>query len=216
MLAIAPISSADMVNWGDAFALQGSGVNLNPGVLVGFNPQPEPPGALSFLNLPDPTTAVITINADPGAQFTLYFGAYSGVDPSPFQFDAGGDPDALGDFSFMALSNAGDLNFEITLLSSSGGVPTPGTWQGFNPQPEPPVAALFGGAGQGQGFMFEMTSLSEVTLTLRVYEFDSGEYLSFEQVANPVPVPGALLLLPGALGVPGPAAPAQTLSVDQP
>jgi hypothetical protein len=191
---------ADVVNWGDAYALAGDGGFIHPSMLVGFNPQPEPPIYLSSLNLDDPTTARITINADPGAQFTLYFGMYSGIEPTPFVFDAGGDPDASGDFSFQAFSDAGDLLVEMNIMSSSGGVPTPGTWVGFNPQPEPPVAF---GAGQGLGFMFDMTSLSDVVLEFRVMKYDDGEYIAFTEVANPVPVPAAIVLLPAGLAMLG-------------
>lgn len=199
----APQVHADVVDWGDAFALAGSGVNLNPALLVGFNPQPEPPAALNQLNLLNDTTAAITISAEPGAEFTLFIGAYSGIQPTPFLFDLGAEPNESGEYEFMAFAGAEALTFELQVVSTSGGVPAPGTWVGFNPQPEPPAVGAFGGVGQGQGFTFGMTSLSDVTLTLRLFEENAGEYLSLAQVPNPVPLPGAWLLLSGALGLMG-------------
>lgn len=193
-------ASAADVNWGSGLAFQGAGSLLNPGLIVGFNPQPEPPAAFTRLNLDDPTAPQIIINADPGAHFNLFLGFYSGAAAAPFIFDAGGDPNESGEFSFMAFSAAGDIGVELTVQSSSAGVPAPGSWQGFNPQPEPPAFGLLG-AGQALGFEFDMTSLSDVTLTLRVFEETVGEYVSFSQVANPVPLPAAIWVFASALGL---------------
>ena len=186
------------VDWGGGLAFHGAGSLTNPGLIVGFNPQPEPPAGFTELDLSDPTTIRIAIGADPGAHFLLYLGFYSGEEGSPYAFDAGGDPNESGEFGFMAFSAAGELGAELQLVSSSGGVPAPGTWQGFNPQPEPPAFGLLGD-GQALGFEFDMTSLSDVTLTIRLLEQANGEYINFTQVANPVPLPAGLFLMPTAL-----------------
>ena len=202
-MAIASAAHAEMVPWGGAFALQGTGGFINPGTLVYFNPQPEPPAFLQLLDPDDPTTPEITINADAGAVFTLAFAFYSGVTGQPFLYDIGGPPpNAQGDFQFIAFSDAGDLIVELNIMSSTGGVPD-GSWVGFNPQPEPPAINMFGGDGQAQGFQFGMTSLSDVVLTFRVLEDANGEYIPFSQVTNPIPIPPALALLPAALGILG-------------
>lgn len=44
-LSLAPSATAASVDWSEAFALQARGAGLDPAVLVGFDPQPEPPGA---------------------------------------------------------------------------------------------------------------------------------------------------------------------------
>ncbi len=98
------------------------------------------------------------------------------------------------------VNDAAGLKVAFDITSSSGGVPQPGSWVGFNPQPEPPALAALGG-GTAFGFMFDMTSLSSVTLALRVIEVSSGDPIRFEQIANPIPLPPTVLLLSGAVAV---------------
>lgn len=44
IVAIARSAGAASVDWSEAFALQSRGAGLDPAVLVGFDPQPDPPG----------------------------------------------------------------------------------------------------------------------------------------------------------------------------
>lgn len=189
VLAATVGARAGAVNWDHAFALQGSGGLVNPGVLIGFNPQPEPPARLTELDLSYPPDPVLVLRdqenpvggqqlfdvflalGHPGMQFS--FAGPVQVNKTTVQTQA---RDATGSALF-------DIQFEI--VSSSAGIVDPASLVGFNPQPEPPAGYL-----GGFGMTFGVDSLSDVFLTLRVFDA-AGTQLSF----TAVPAPGGLALL---------------------
>ena len=116
-----------------------------------------------------------------------------------FLFDVGADagpvtvghpPDPIHDFRFGFSIDVGgapvDFTAVIDVFSTSGGVIAPGSEVSFNPQPEPPADGLF---GAGYGMDFGVTSLSDVTLSLRILDA-SGAALGLLRV----PEPGTLAL----------------------
>ena len=111
---------------------------------------------------------------------------------------APGEPDADGAFSFQLLRAAGGAAFDVTLdiTTSGGGVPAPGSWTFFNPQPELPNF-LNGAAAAGFAFQFSSFSLATVVMQIRDSQ---GNLLSFVDA----PEPGTIVLV--ALGLLGFAA----------
>jgi len=180
------------VDWGQAFALSAQGPNVDPLILLGFNPQPDPPGDAATLNLTDRTQPVLTIPeaAVSGGSMRMLFGI-----SSPYRFAAAGVP-VRSMFSFLAeapvASGLPSLTFELDMNTGSGGVPIPGSWTFFNPQPEPP---LLGASPDGLGIDFTFDMTSPATLALRVLE-DGANPLVFTLV--PEPASAAVMVL-GAL-----------------
>lgn len=111
------------------FATTGPGP-VDPGVLVGFNPQPDPPGDHASL---DVTNAEAPSIDSPGfSAYTILFGIHGpGGDPFSFQVPAGG-PNSDGVFSFYALGDGSVFRVGFDISGFAGG------WEGFNPQPDPP------------------------------------------------------------------------------
>ncbi|MEK6776864.1 MAG: PEP-CTERM sorting domain-containing protein [bacterium] len=173
------------VDWDSSFLFQGSGVE-NPLVLVGFNPQPEPP-AMAYLDLGDPERPTLTFFDNTNPSFRILFGI---SDDRALSIVSPGAPDAKGHFEFQALyADTGGMAFGVLfdITTSSGGIPDPGSWVGFNPQPEPPALPLGAGA---MGFDFNFTQMSDAMLSFQVLG-PGGSPVSFA----PVPEPASLLLL---------------------
>ena len=62
MLSVSPSATAASVDWSEAFALQARGAGIDPAVLVGFDPQPEPPAtARAVLDLADRTSPILVL-----------------------------------------------------------------------------------------------------------------------------------------------------------
>jgi PEP-CTERM motif len=130
----------------DYFATSGPGP-INPGVLVGFNPQPDPPFiGRTLVDLINPTEPMFF---QPGSgAFTILFGL-AGPGGSPFTFTLPtGGPTVRGTnatYSFMAMAGDGSVfqvGFDISGFT--------GGWAGFNPQPEPP--GNYGSSFEGFSF----------------------------------------------------------------
>ena len=188
-------AAAVMVDWDNAFALQTNGGISNPAVLVGFNPQPDPPAFATLLNVDNQMMPTWTIAGGFGPQpFRILF-ALNQTDL--IRFDVTGTPDASGHFAFDAVDGSGTPLFNIMfdLTTSSGGVPD-GSWVGFNPQPDPPADFLLGG-GAAIGFDFQFTILSEAVLAVQIQEVE-GNALGF--TPSPVPLPAAVWMFFSALG----------------
>lgn len=179
------------VDWSTAFQFRTTGGILLPAVLVGFDPQPEPPGyvgtMLSTANPMAPTLTAPGVSNTPTVQtFQLLFALSSPVGASVV-YTGPGAPDAFGNFDFQAMVGLNTLNIMFDLTSSSGGVANSLSWVAFNPQPDPPMPA-----SQGIGFQFSFTALSDAFLTVKIQD-QQGNFLSFQQVAVPEPAP--LLML---------------------
>lgn len=206
--AIIIVDGYDNVDWSGSFTLQGSGSGVvNPIVMVGFNPQPEPPGVfdteLVSLDLANPMMPTISVPTLGIQRFGILFSTFIVDDntiPVPLQINASGVPDINGHFGFNVMGLAGesffDVFFDITM--DSGGVFDPASWVGFNPQPEPPG---FPPGFASIGFDFRFTSLSAVAANLSMgIVDDNGTALVF----NVVPEPSSILLLgSGLIGLAG-------------
>jgi hypothetical protein len=87
----------------------------------------------------------------------------------------------------------------LEMQTKNGGLPTPGTWQGFNPQPEPPA---LGERADSVGFDFSFDSeVTSATLNFSIQNLRSREAQSF--ALSSVPEPNALALLAVAAAVVG-------------
>ena len=191
--ATAAAQPAVPVDWGRTFVFSSQGGFVNPLFRVGFNPQPEPPGDLPILDLSDLTQPIITV---PEAGFSsgdmrMLFGI-----SSPYTFNASGGP--VGSmYSFLAEPPGGsllpDLTIELDMNTGGGGVPVPGSWAFFNPQPEPPLPDA-SPDGLGIDFTFDITSPG--TLTFRVLE-NGIDPLTFTVIPEPSAMVLGLLALGG-------------------
>ena len=123
------------------FHLSTQGGNLNPGVLVGFNPQPDPPGTpLPYLDLSLATHPIITSECDgsiPGAcdgsfRFELALTGLSGYEGHLLPAVQMPSADGLTLLDFTADGSVFVLSM---VFSGPGGV---SSWASFNPQPDPP------------------------------------------------------------------------------
>jgi len=205
-LAVTP-AWADPVNWGHAFALQTNGGIVNPGVLVGFNPQPDPPGVLAELqgcpshvapgSPPDPclvlhnqhleaptlpTFDVFLSMGLPGTNLLFVPDAIPTDNFSTFHIRVDGRPNVVAD-----IGPARKL-FDVFLdfASSSGGIVDASSAVSFNPQPDPP--GIFSPNDWGMSFAY--TGNSDVSVSLRIYD-EEGTQLR----VSPVPEASSLTLM---------------------
>lgn len=125
------------------YSLASHGGVVNPGILVGFNPQPDPPGdaGFSLIDLTDPFHPTLHAPKIEGAGYRLEF-FHNLADGSVHPIDA---PNSDGFTGFRGMFNGHDVNVTFHF---GGGVVDPGSWVGFNPQPDPP------GDGVAQDFHF--------------------------------------------------------------
>lgn len=168
--------------WADhfEFGLQSSGGITNPLVLVGFNPQPEPP-VPATLDLDTPSRPEITTAETDSLNFRFLLGITPpGGDDLLFDLLSA---DRTG-FLFSAKSATGGELFriDVDVAITGGGELNPLTLVGFNPQPEPPGTSAIGFDGSFTG------GASRMSVGFQVVEVDPGATLSFA----PVPGPGSL------------------------
>ena len=152
-----------------------SGGVVNPGVLVGFNPQPDPPGLPTARgDLRDPASPIF----DQTSQATTYLVTVSLLLPGTpsLLLPAVNPPDRNGRVQVTcdgSVAQACDGSvFQVSLAFPAGGVTS---WSSFNPQPDPP----------GIYFSYLATFIEPPTFALSITENNSA--LSF--VAAPVPEP---------------------------
>ena len=189
MAAVPAAAAPTTPDWSDVVALQTVGGVVNPAVLVGFNPQPEPPayvgdtlfsivGGAAHLTV----TGVSNPQSGPPQNFQLLFGVASLLGPSSIAFP----PDPIDDFSIAFSVDAGGVPVAFTAVidvrSSSGGRLAPGSAVAFNPQPEPPALGL--GDFETFSLDFAVTSLSDVTLILSIFDA-SGDQLDLARIPEP-------------------------------
>ena len=157
------------------FAFKTQGGVINPGLLVGFNPQPDPTGVPpTLVDLSNPEQAEFS-NDQVGA-YTLEIaltGFGSGVIATPPA------PNADGRTSFEATLD-GHV-FDVTLAFGPGPV-YPGSWVGFNPQPDPPGGVV------GVDFQFTVDPWMDLSIQ------EDGTQMRL----GPVPEPATwAMLIPG-------------------
>jgi hypothetical protein len=159
------------------FATSGPGP-INPGVLVGFNPQPDPPGDNALVDLTNATHPSITQLGT--GTYSIVFGIHGpGGDPFSFTLPTGG-PNSDGFYSFLATGDGSVFQVQFDISGFNG------SWVGFNPQPDPPG---FGDSFEGFAFAGDAAltwAVQEGTLNDGV--FDSNGNLSF----TPAPEPASL------------------------
>ena len=125
------------------FKLKTSGGPINPGVLVGFNPQPEPPGDAGFdqhnppgfrtgISLLNPNVAFLNNPTDGGAFDFLI--ALLDLDDGAL-LPAVRPPNADGFTGFRTDIKGHDISVS---LQFGGSEITSFSWGAFNPQPDPP------------------------------------------------------------------------------
>jgi hypothetical protein len=160
------------------FALVSHGGPINPGVLVGFNPQPEPPGkGATFIDLSRPFAPEL-INPSTGPGFSFLF-ALTGLGDAMIPLP--GSPNADGRTRFRQEIN-GHL-VDVTLVFGPGPV-DPGSWVAFNPQPDPPGDAF------GASFLFAGKEDPFAGFTVSI----DGTRLSFTLAGVPEPASWALMI----------------------
>jgi len=129
---------------------------INPGLLVGFNPQPDPPGIPpTTLGWESPTELVLSngFASAGGVTYRIYLsflgvGSASMPDinaypPGPCRADIDCTPGFVGTgFSFDTTSGGQSHEFDV-FLGFTGGGGFNGSWVSFNPQPDPPGDGVF-------------------------------------------------------------------------
>ncbi len=168
------LTLAQEVDWSTSFLFRTTGGFgfENPMFRVAFDPKDYPPDPVmpTLVDLNEPTVITLTIPdiaVTEGAARILF------AVEEEFTLNAEGTPED-GIFSFETVGQ-GVQNFEMTMRTGSGGIPIPGSWEAFNPQPEPPAAF------QGMAFDFQFSSNSPATLEIRALD-DGVESFSFELV----------------------------------
>jgi PEP-CTERM motif len=154
------------------FEFHTTGGITNPGVLVGFNPQPDPPGfPATTADLRDPTSPVF--DQSPGAAYIvtvslLLPGTPGLLLPAVNPPDRDGLTQVTCDGS-VAKACDGSV-FKISLAFPAGGITT---WSSVNPQPDPP----------GIYFSYLATFSGAPTFALSIT--DGGNPLTFSPVPEP-------------------------------
>lgn len=172
------------------FSTYGTGL-VNPAVLVGFNPQPDPPGTPpTTVDLVNPLAPSIT---QPGAgEFTILFGMHGASAGDPYSLvSPAGAPNSDGITSFFMTGDGSVFKVSFDISGYQGG------WVGFNPQPDPPGDWADGTVG----YAFQGDPM--VTWTVDIGSFDAnGAFvgqglLGFSEVPEPFTAALLLAALPG-------------------
>lgn len=149
MIALALFSLAQAADPGDVVhtEIRTDGGWINPAVLVGFNPQPEPPGDFQL----DKYTAVTTVPYEEREDFGVVIGVaeekqgvealwLDGKEPV-LVYGKGAEERWLPPgpcFDLRAAFGDGTEMIVHVAITSADGWIDPGSLVGFNPQPEPP------------------------------------------------------------------------------
>jgi hypothetical protein len=158
------------------FAFDTTGGILDPEVLVGFNPQPDPAGFGGSQYTPDGGGVRISTPASAtGYEFVVSFlGFGGGHEATPMAPNRDG---VTGD-SFMI----GGKTFDVTLAFSGPSAEV--DWAAFNPQPDPP--------GLWFGSTFTFGAVADPTAMIQITE--DGAPLSMS-LAAPEPSAWALMII---------------------
>jgi hypothetical protein len=190
-VAVAGAAQASQVNAGPfapnytfpdgsaGFELVGQGAGpINPILLVGFNPQPDPPGVPpTTVDLSNPTAPRLfnpSLTQDFALEFDLQ-GLGDGTIPTP--------PAPNSDGITRIEQVLGNNIIDITLQVGPG--PQDGSWQGFNPQPIPPGDVM----GVDMTFPAGLDPFASFSVTI------NGDAVSFSMAPGGVPEPESWALM---------------------
>jgi hypothetical protein len=124
-----------------SFDLTTSGGVVNPEIIVGFNPQPDPPGdnSKNTIDLTNPSNPVIHSGFQSASQFGFGISFLGIGNPILLPTDT-----SAGKFSFDALVHDRTVTFTVEVaFTNDQGIPASScTWGAFNPQPDPPGDVL--------------------------------------------------------------------------
>jgi len=185
------VTDVDDIPWDSAFSLVGTNGIIDPEVLVGFNPQPDPPGTdpgriADLLLLNSMTTAEFKLTGQSNPQLFQFFFA---VDLPGVELVVQEPERPLGDFDSLLIAidalvpgapSMRLFDVELGFRTSSSGVVDIASLVGFNPQPDPP-----GAFGAEFGMLFGYTSLSDAFVTFSIRDVESNELLQLRQVPEP-------------------------------
>jgi hypothetical protein len=168
---------------GKVYQFDTLGGTINPGLIVGFNPQPDPPGEPT-LNIGDHN---IKISQPVGGLFSFVI-AFTGL--PGLLLPAVDQPNADGKTNFTF--EYGGNHFNVGLTFAGPGPAGDWTWGAFNPQPDPP--------GVFDAYAIQFAGLNDPFVTVTLQE--NGGYLNL--VAAPEPSTWAMMLIGfSALGLAG-------------
>ena len=158
------------------FAFTTSGGIDNPGVIVGFNPQPDPPGAPpTTVDLRDPTRPLFDQSSGNKYDVVVSF-LFPGTTGLLLPAVQAPNADGRTQVSFCdgSVRDNGSCDGSVVVLSMAfSGVGGIVDWVSFNPQPDPP----------GDVFSYEITFAGDATLALGVTE--NGNPLTFSAAPEP-------------------------------
>jgi hypothetical protein len=106
---------------------------LNPEVIVGFNPQPDPPGFGDLVDLANPLAPSITLSTT--GLTTILFGMHGPGPNDPYTMTPGlfsVNSDHVGTCNFTETGDGNTFQVTFDIAGLTGG------WSSFNPQPDPP------------------------------------------------------------------------------
>ena len=176
----------------------------NPGVLVGFNPQPDPPALPLFLDLGNSLLPALQTPAVGGRTFRFLFGLIDPPEPDShwrFALTPPPDPDSIA-FDVL-LDSAMALHVVGHAAISDGGRLDPGSIVGFNPQPDPPGYTAIGFDMSFDPVVVNALALvGDVVLSARIdFQMNGANGSPFAFTTVPLPAPFAMLS--GGLGLLG-------------
>jgi hypothetical protein len=181
------------------YLLSSQGAIVNPGIYLGFNPQPDPPGTQNSISLIDATNPVVSYfppgpctPSECGAGDTVDFvmslvglgsspAITAPLDPVFHVFEADSIFPGYSETSFSVMAAGHDFEGVIDIFGPGAAV----GWSAFNPQPDPP----------GDGFAFEFSFPAPGDPGLSFALTEDGTPLNFQlQQTFQTPLPPALPL----------------------
>jgi hypothetical protein len=187
------------------YLLSSQGATVNPGIYLGFNPQPDPPGTEDLILLIDATNPVVSF-VQPGPCTPSECGAGDTVDFVRSLVGLGSSPSITSPSDPVFHVLEADSTFsgysETTSSVTAGGhefdsvidIFGPGAvlnWSAFNPQPDPP--------GDGFAFAFSFPALADPAVSFELTEDGTPLNFQLEQTFQ-TPLPPALPLFVTVLG----------------